>query len=251
MLTTRLLPLLLMSISINAYALDYKLQQSSKLPSNCFTQGFIKTKHHFYISCGKYRQSRLLKLSLDGKTLKQYTFSDGIFAEGIAINNNILLALSWKENKAFEFDLHSLKLKKEYFMKGQGWGLTRYKNDWLKSDGSSNLSLYRKDSLALIQSFTLKDSNGKPTRSVNELEICQNILFANIWKSNTILMFKLPLQAENTAFEKLNITPLSEAHKHQGVANGLACEKGSDQIWVTGKNWGKAYAITLPDLQGW
>lgn len=242
---------LLCSCSSENSAATFQVKASIDLPENCFVQGFIKQADAFYLSCGRYKQSQLLKLSNTGQTLHQQKLADTIFAEGIAISNEEILLLSWKKQQALSFHVTQLKPLQRYFYNGEGWGLEHYNEHWLKSDGSAHLQQLDKHSLKLLQQFSVLDERGQALSQINELENLHNYIAANIWHSNDVILLKKPLQAENRVAMRLNLSPIANKHKQQGVLNGLAYDAVSDCLWVTGKLWGKAYALSIdmPELK--
>lgn len=235
--------LLLFLISLFSYAIDYQIIKEIPLPKNCFTQGLIKTENHFYISCGKYKKSRLIKLDNQGNILKQYHFKDNIFAEGIALHNNTIIVLTWKENKVFTFDKELKQLSADDFKK-QGWGATHNGNNWITSEGSSTLFTVDKN-FQIINEHTVVNKWLYPITKINELENLPNFIAANIWQKNQIIFIKKPLKKINQIAYKIDLSRLAEKHKHQGVLNGIAYEKDNKALWVTGKNWSSIYQIAL------
>ena len=75
-----------------------------------FTQGLIFHKGHVYESTGLYGQSKLRKLNLDGDVLKEVALDPEYFGEGLALVDDKLIQLTWKENKAFVYDLDLNKI---------------------------------------------------------------------------------------------------------------------------------------------
>ena len=60
-------------------------------------------------STGLYGSSSLREVNASsGQVIRQISFSDDIFAEGITIINNTIILLTWKENIALKIDIDYL-----------------------------------------------------------------------------------------------------------------------------------------------
>ena len=78
-----------------------------------FTQGLICDGEFIYESCGLYHQSCLKKYELKtGKLLHQIKLPANFFAEGIALINNQIIQLTWKEKTAFVYDKDTFQIQK-------------------------------------------------------------------------------------------------------------------------------------------
>jgi glutaminyl-peptide cyclotransferase len=224
---------------------NFEIKASINLPKDCFVQGFIKQANAFYLSCGRYKQSQLLKLSNQGDVLYRHKLPDDFFAEGIAIAEEQLLLLSWKNQQALSFNTQQLQALQSYSYTGEGWGLELYNSHWLKSDGSAQLQLLDKKNLHSLERFSMRDKDGNALPKINELENIAGFIAANIWHSSDVVFFQKPLAANNRVAFSLRLDSLAKMHKRQGVLNGLAYDAQGDCLWVTGKLWGKAYALSI------
>ena len=67
----------------------------------------------------------------------------------------------------------------------QGWGLTTYQNALVASDGTDKLRFL--DPLDYSVQKTISATiNGRPLTRLNELELVDKMIFANIWMTNFI-----------------------------------------------------------------
>jgi len=190
----------------------------------------------------------------DGKTV--HSLKDGLdsrFAEGIVQASNGHFFMSTYENrKALEYD-QDLKFIGEHDYPEMGWGLTR------SPTGSSFLATNGTEFLMTLEANTFKLLEAKPVmcmgRSVtglNELEMVDNFmgkgptLLGNVYGSRLVLAVN-PKTAHCTGVFSLEGLGVTEANEGSGfhVANGLAYNKTSNTLYVTGKNWDKMYEVSL------
>lgn len=81
-----------------------------------------------------------------GQIIQEYKFSPEIFAEGIAVANDLLYVITWKNKLLFVFDISTLTHKTTMHFQssnGEGWGLTLNAHKHLiLSDGSDKIISY-------------------------------------------------------------------------------------------------------------
>ena len=248
------------------------------LPKHCFTQGFLIRHDQLYLSCGRYGQSAVYryafqqeKLSLEGR----YTLPAKLFAEGIALLQQQLMLLTWKSQSIIMLDSDALSPTANILTAHEElWGLSDDgRNGVLLSDGSHQVFHYQHDQLYPIllpaqsskktfAAFSSKPSAALPAAThvyqlywdrklitaVNELEYIHDQLWFNQWQSHFIYRVSLDVSKHQQQAEKIDISVLVERHQKDGVANGIAFDQRSQRLWLTGKNWGKAYAIPIARL---
>lgn len=94
---------------------------------------------------------------------------------------------------------------------------------------------------------------GQPVKRINELELVDGLLYANVFGSNNLLVIEPDtgiitkrynmrslLQDEKTYIREHNIV-WSSFDKLNNVMNGIAYHAASDTFFVTGKNWHYLY----------
>lgn len=236
--------------------LHIHIKETIDIPKNCFTQGFTWFQQHFYLSCGRYGKSSVLKLSDTGTIIKRTRFNRNIFAEGLAIHNEALYVLSWNAGKAFKINTDTLAIEQVHSIQAPAWGMTKtiQPNNrgpaFIVSHGTSQLSVLTPGTFKPLSYFSVHDSNNQAITQINELESLGALMFANLWFENNIILFSLPEKdKDNTrllAHINLDEITLNSLNKKEGrVLNGIAYDAKSDCLWITGKEWGKAYAIAV------
>ena len=87
--------------------------------------------------------------------------------------------------------------------------------------------------------------NGKPVVYLNELEWTPAGLFANVWRSDTILRIDPASGAVTGEIDLTGLLPRRERRIGTDVLNGIAYDRSNGTFWVTGKNWPWLYQIRL------
>lgn len=224
--------------------LEYQLVKESPHDPRLFTQGFVLDDQDFIESSGLYGRSFVRRYNQTNSNIfKETALAKTLFAEGIAIVDQHLYVLTWREELLYIFDKNSLKplFKKRY--KGEGWGLAFDGSHLIMSNGSSQLFYRDKSSFEIKRSLDVMDNN-KSVLYLNELEYAWQSIWANVWQQNRILQIH-PSTGE--AIGEINLEKLASKYgnANRGVLNGIAYDRQADALWVTGKNWTVKYLIKV------
>ena len=98
---------------------------------------------------------------------------------------------------------------------------------------------------ALVWSLKVT-KNGRPLAALNELEYIDGNVFANVWKSNEIVVIDLQSGAVKAVLDCSGLA--AEARRRSrgaGVLNGIAYHTRGKLLLVTGKNWDVIYALKM------
>ncbi len=212
-----------------------------------FTQGLIWIPAGFYESSGLYGFSNLRKVNLaDGKAIRRQSVPNEYFAEGLALFDNKLFQLTWKENKGFIYDADTFKKVKEFSYDGEGWGLTNNDKQLIMSDGTNMIRFLNPETLKVERKIYVYHDNDpkQPYLEINELEYIEGEIWANVWGVDEILRIdpetgKLLGRIDCTGL--LGFKPLD----YDDVLNGIAYDDKNDRIFVTGKRWPKLFEIKV------
>lgn len=221
-----------------------------------FTQGLLFRDGMLYESTGLNGRSSLRRVRLqDGQVLKKTDIAKEHFGEGLAAWKDELFMLTWTSQKVLVFDAHSLALKREHKLAGEGWGLTQDGRQLILSDGSATLRMLDPLTLRELRRIEVR-ALGRPVEQLNELEWVDGEIYANIWQSDIIaridpasgqvrgwidlrkLRGLLPAQSR---FAGRNPGP-EEAPE---VLNGIAYDPVGKRLFVTGKLWPALFEIRL------
>jgi glutamine cyclotransferase len=218
--------------------------------TGAYTQGLIRFEDGFLESTGHYGESTLRRLDSGGQVLSVYRMPDELFAEGIAVAEGRLFMLTWKSGQVWTFDPHTLRPSgrfelPERFSRREGWGLTFDGERLIMSDGSAWIHFHKPRDFTRTGSRMILDE-GRPVPRLNELEMVNGWLLANIWKRDELAVID---PATGIVAARLDLSPLrNRLNAGAEVANGIALDEGNEGLYVTGKDWDTMFRIALPGV---
>lgn len=242
----------LVRILSNVYPTDYKAKVIEAFPhkTNSYTQGLEFDNGTLYEGTGGMGmtggQSFLAQVNYKtGEHIKAITLAPEYFGEGITIFNDLVYQLTWQQNKCFVYDKNNLEKVNEYTYSGEGWGLCNDGEHLIQSDGTERL-YFRDPSTFTIQKTIEVYSNDGPVRFLNELEFINGRIYANVYQSNNIVI----IHPETGIVEGIiDASMVTLEHRGNGeVLNGIAYQKSTNRIFITGKNWPKLLVVELVEL---
>lgn len=217
-----------------------------------FTQGLLWHDGKLYESTGLYGQSSIRRVDLKtGKVEAQAPLQPTLFGEGLALVGDDLVQLTWREGRALRWSRAALALTGESRYDGEGWGLTFDGRHLIQSDGSARLTFRDPATLALTSTLEVTDG-GHPVSLLNELEVVDGTLYANIWTTDEIVRID-PATGRVTA--RIDASPLREELMGQGIAddavlNGIAWRPETKTFLLTGKLWPTLFEVQLVPAGG-
>jgi glutaminyl-peptide cyclotransferase len=211
-----------------------------------FTQGLLYHNGVLYESTGLQGRSSLRKVALTtGKVLQKTAIGNEFFGEGIALVNGELDWLTWQNQVGFVYDLKTFKEKRRFRYPGEGWGLTSDARHVYQSDGTDEIRLLDPQTLAEQKRIKVT-AEGKPVNMLNELEMVDGELFANMWGSDVIARID---PASGQVVGWIDLSGLLPDAKRGGnpdaVLNGIAWDAKGKRLFVTGKLWPTLFEIEL------
>ena len=219
-----------------------------------FTQGLVFHQGELYESTGIRGRSSVRKLDLkSGRVLKSQRLDNDLFGEGLTVFEQQLVQLTWQSGQAFIYAPDDLQQTGSFTLNGEGWGSTSIDGRLVVSDGSAWLRFIAPDEdYRQVASVQVTD-RGREVRGLNELEAVNGLIYANVYPGDCIAQID-PQSGRVTGWIDLNgLMPLSERTHRSAVANGIAYNSGSGELFVTGKYWPYIYQLeihkaeTLPD----
>lgn len=221
---------------------------TADVPHDCsaFTQGFLFYRGFFYESTGLYGSSTIRKVDpVTGEVLLCRRLPDRHFGEGIAVLENRLYQVTWREGEGFIYDPETLEPLGEFRFPGEGWGLTTDGSHLILSDGTCRLKFIDPITFEIKQELEVSQ-DGRLVSSLNELEWIHGEIWANIWQQDAIARID-PSNGEVLGW--LNVAGfVSRQDRLRGaeVANGIAYDSVGNRLWVTGKNWPRVFEVAFP-----
>lgn len=180
------------------------------------------------IATGQYKQ----KIGLDAN----------YFGEGITILGDKIFQLTYTQGKCFVYDKNTLQLMKEFTYAGEGWGLCNDGTYIYMSNGTERITKRNPDNFEILETIEVYDTKG-PIQKLNELEFVDGLIYANVWMTNAIIVFR----PENGKVRAV-IGAGELVNKGMGagdVLNGIAYQKETGKFYMTGKYWPKMFVVSI------
>lgn len=244
-----IIPIVAICISLcscSAKVRQYGLQVVKTYPhdTKAYTQGLFFHDGRFYESTGQFGQSSFREVELEtGKVLEKVSFNEKYFGEGSVMLDGKLYILTWYNKVAFVYDASTLKYEKSYSYPREGWGLTTDGKQLIASDGSSKL--YFMDGDFRQKRVLDVKMNGRPVRYLNELEWIDGKIWANVFMTDMIVIINPKTGEVEGAVDCSGLLSRPDRKPDTDVLNGIAYDKVSGKIYITGKNWPKLFEIKL------
>jgi glutaminyl-peptide cyclotransferase len=209
-----------------------------------FTQGLIFKAGFLFESTGLNGRSSLRKVRLeDGVVVQEHRLADEHFAEGLTDWSGRLFQLTWQPNLGFVYDLETFTQVRTFRYAGEGWGLARDERRLVMSDGTPNLRFLDPETLAQTGEL-LVHHDGIPVPNLNELELVNGEIFANVWQTDYIVTVD---RSSGRVTGRIDLGGLLSPAERAAtdVMNGIAHDPAGGRLFVTGKLWPKLFEIRL------
>jgi len=208
-----------------------------------FTQGLVWSEGRIFQSAGRYAESRVQELTLeDAAALREQPLADEYFAEGLALVDDRLIQITWREGTAFVYDRDSFEVIGQFSYEGEGWGLCYDGDSLWMSDGSPNLFQRDPDSFELLATVPVLLFDA-PVSQLNELECVDGSVWANIWQTDYIVQID-PASGQVTAVVDATGLLPGQPVDAGAVLNGIAYISERDTYLITGKLWPVMFEVT-------
>ena len=224
----------------------YQIVASFPHDPGAFTQGLVVHGGSLYESTGLYGRSSLREVDgSTGRVLRRIDLPPQYFAEGMTILNDRVYQLTWREHTGFIYDLATFSLLGTWSYDGEGWGLTHDGSRLLMSDGTSRIRFLDPATLVETGSVEVADA-GVPVSDLNELEMVNGELYANVWRTDRIVRVDPATGAVLGWIDLAGLLPSTDRTGQEDVLNGIAYDAERGRLLVTGKLWPRVFEIRLP-----
>jgi len=212
-----------------------------------YTQGLVFDDGFFYEGTGQQGESSLRKVEAEtGRVISQVNLDGSLFGEGVAILGERIYQLTWTTKVGFVYEKETLKQINRIYYQTQGWGLTTMGDSLVMSDGT-NVIWFLDSDFNVLSSVEVFDNKGM-VDNLNELEMIDGELWANIWQTDRIARID-PLSGKVVGYVELNnLLPREMRSQETDVLNGIAWDSGKRRLFVTGKYWPLLFEITVAPL---
>jgi glutaminyl-peptide cyclotransferase len=228
--------------------LNYTVVNTFDHDVDAFTEGFEFFRDTLIESTGQNGKSYFAKIDYKtGKAYKKVAMDQQYFGEGITILNNKIYQLTWQNLTGFVYDANTLKKIKEfkYDKQIEGWGMTNDGKNIYHSDGTEKIWTLNPETQKLTDYINVYTNDGK-VKSINELEWINGKIYGNIWQKDLIAVINPKTGAVEAALD-LTALRAEVTNKEAEVLNGIAFNKKTNTIFVTGKNWNKMFEIKVSE----
>ncbi len=229
-------------------ATSYGYRVIAKFPhdTGAFTQGLELFDNVLYEGTGLLGASSLRRVDLPtGAVVHRVDVPEQYFGEGITIFNGKIYQLTWLSGVGFIYDLATLTKTGEFNYPGEGWGLTHDDQQLIMSDGTSQIRFLDPESLQTTRTIDVVDGDA-PVVRLNELEYVNGQIYANVWQTDRIARID-PETGRVTGW--IDLQGLLPSGASADVLNGIAFDRTSGLLFVTGKLWPWLFQIALDPVQ--
>lgn len=227
---------------------DYRVIRVLPHDTAAYTQGLVYLAGDTLLeSTGLYGRSDVRRvLATTGVPIQSVPLSKDHFGEGLALHGNRLYQLTWQSGIAYIYQPATLALVDSLRYPGEGWGLASDGQSLILSDGSDSLRFLDPATFALQRVTKVHYSTGAPVGKLNELEYLAGDLFANVYQSDWILRIDPNTGLVRQVLDLNGILPSHSASAtDENVLNGIAADRVTGHLYVTGKRWPKLFVLEL------
>ena len=231
---------------VSPKVLKYKLIHTYPHDINAFTQGLEFYKDTLYEGTGLHGESSLRKTDYKtGKIYKKIDLDRKYFGEGISILNDKVYQLTWQSGIGFIYDTNLNKTGEfKYQNSKEGWGLCNDGTILYKSDGTEKIWQLDPETLDEKDYINVYTNRHKITR-INELEWVNGKIYTNVWQKNALAIIDPKTGAVEGIINLSDLHNKVTKHPQLDVLNGIAYDKKTGHLFVTGKKWDKMFEIEI------
>lgn len=222
----------------------YEVRSTTTRSSQAFTQGFTFLDGELFESTGLYGKSAIQRLDrATFEVVDREALPAGQFGEGLVGLNGLLYQLTWRENVGHVWNPDLTRVS-TFAYRGEGWGITTDGTSLIRSNGSDRLVWFDPKTMQDTGEISVVDERG-PVTNLNELEWVDGMVFANVWKTDIVVVIN---PSDGRVVARLDLAahrPPETLGDANAVLNGLALDPGTGALLVTGKLWPTVLELAL------
>jgi len=232
--------------TIDSLAIGYSVLKTLPHNPDAFTEGLTISGTKVLESTGQHGKSWVAEVDPgSGTHTKKITLDNQYFGEGMTVLNNKLYYLTYQTKIGFVYNASTYAQIGEFHYENEGWGLTHDNKNLIMSAGSDRLYFLDTATLKIVRTLAVSDAAG-PVKNLNELEFVNGYIFANVYETPFVVKID---PATGKVVGRLNLSVQVEEIKRMFPTalelNGIAYDKNSNAMLVTGKHWPHTYLIRL------
>lgn len=232
--------------AVDPLRISYSVINSLPHEPEAFTEGLTIHNNKLLESTGQNGKSWVAEVNpATGEHDKKVILDNRYFGEGMTVLNNKLYYLTWQTKVGFIYDATTYKQIGEFTYDTEGWGLTHDNQNLIMSAGTDKLYFLDTTTLKVVRTLPVKDGN-TPIKNLNELEYVNGFIFANVYETPTIVKID-PSNGKVVGRLDLSVQVDEIRRTFPGALelNGIAYDKNSNALLVTGKHWPRSFLISL------
>jgi glutaminyl-peptide cyclotransferase len=225
----------------------YSVRVVARYPHDptAFTQGLFFVDGQMFETTGIAGQSEVRKVDWrTGAVQQRRGVPAPYFGEGSVALGGRIYQLTWKDQRAFVYDLATLTPRDTLSYTGEGWGLTTDGTVLYMSDGTATLRVLDPRTFAVQRTIAVREASA-PVSQLNELEWVEGEIYANVWQSEQIARIDPKTGSVVGWIDLTGILPTGQRTGKEDVLNGIAYDTTTKKLFVTGKWWPTLFEIQL------
>jgi glutamine cyclotransferase len=227
---------------------SYKIKNTYPHLRDSYTQGLQFVDGVMWEGTGEYGSSRIVRYTLGDETPQEWaTLPGSEFGEGITLLGDKLYQLTWESNVCHLYDLKTGKHLRDFRYLGEGWGLTSDGESLYMSNGTSKITKLNPETFRREGAITVT-LRGEPVMYVNELEWIDGKIWANVYTTDRVLIINPDTGVVEGMIDFTGLLKKEDIASDTDVFNGIAYDKATGRIFVTGKRWNKLFEVEIVKL---
>ena len=222
--------------------LSYQLVNVYPHDKDAYTQGLVYKNGFLYEGTGNYGKSHLRKVEIEtGEPIIDIALDDKYFGEGIAVLNDTIYQLTYKNKTGFYYNMDFDKIG-EFTYTTEGWGLDQDGEYLIMSDGSAYIYYLNPRTFEKVKSIQVFDHKG-PVYQLNEMASVDGVIYVNVYTTDKII--KIDAQSGMVLAEINTKGILKKEYITEQVdyLNGIAYNPDRNTFFITGKWWPKLFEV--------
>ncbi len=217
---------------------------------DAFTQGLEFDGTKLYESTGLQGGSSLREVDPEtGEVVRVRPIPGPLFAEGITVVGDEVLQLTWRAGRLLRWDKTTFEPTGEARYEGEGWGLCFDGDALWMSDGSSTLTRRDAETFEVVSTLDVR-RGGKPVIDLNELECVGELVYANVWQTDEIVVIDAGTGRVTATVDASPLWDrLTGVIAPGAVLNGIAYDPQRDLFLLTGKLWPQSFEVRFVQPQ--